>query len=204
MKNLEVEIEERFSFLKRYIGEKITSLLSTPYWSEKIHLISSNTAIVSTTAGPLYFACAYYQADMFYSEGEDVLFSVTEGRGDIDYVSLDSIPLETETENETILDISLVYDEVANSERTLRYPVGVFLLTAKGNIAVWRDSMDVFLLGFDARNAGYDELWDIDELWSGFLSVPPFSVKRIAYSYLKGERSMIDERKYFPPDDEEE
>ena len=197
-----------FSFLRKYIGATLTAIGSTPYWMEKKHLTSSNTVIVSTTAGPLSFACAYYQADLFYDENEDVLFSVKEGESDIEYTSLDGIPLETEKRDETILDISLVYDEVTALDRkandkTLRYPVAVFFHTDRGTAAVWRDSMDVFLLGYDGKNATLGELWNLDELWDGFLSVPPFSVKRCVHSFGKNETSLSVEKKYYPPEDAE-
>lgn len=197
-----------YSFLGKYIGATVTAIDATPYWMEKKHLVSSNTVIVSTTAGQLSFACAYYQADLFWDENEDVLFSVKEGESDIEYTSLDGIPLETEKKDENILDISLVYDEVTALDRkangkVLIYPVAVFFHTDRGDVAVWRDSMDVFLLGYDGKNATVSELWPLDELWEGFLSVPPFSVKRFIHSFGKNETAVSEEKKYYPSEDSE-
>ena len=201
-----MEITEEFGFLKYYIGKKLTGVETTPYWSEKKHLTMSNTVVIHTNAGPLCFSCSPYQADLFYEENEDVLFSVSEQRSEIEYSSLDDIPLGMEKRNETIIDISLVYDEVAalnksDSDKVLTYPVAVTITTCDSAIGIWRDSMDVSLIGYEGECMTGKRLWPVDELWGDYFGVPPFSVKRSGYSYYEEGPVYSEEKKFFPPSD---
>lgn len=203
---IEMIITEEFGFLKYYIEKKLTGVETTPYWSEKKRLTSSNTVVIHTDAGPLYFSCSPHQADLFYEENEDVLFSVSEERSGIEYSSLDDIPLGMEQRNETIIDISLVYDEVSalkksDSDKIITYPVAVTVSTYDSMIGIWRDSMDVSLIGYEGDCMSGNRLWPVDELWGDYFGVPPFSVKRTAYSYYEGGTVYIEEKKFFPSSD---
>ncbi len=196
---------DEFGFLADYIGKQITALETTPYWSEKKHLTSSNTVVVTTDAGPIYFTCSCHQADFLYEENEDVLFSVSEGKSGVEYSSLDDIPLQTEKRDDRILDISLVYDEVKSRDcsinKTVTYPVGVFFHTDNSTIGIWRDSMDVSLLACVGEAAFIGKLWPLDELWGDYFSVPPFTVTRQAYSFYEEGVIYHEEKEYFPPYD---
>ncbi len=201
-----MKITEEFDFLKHYIGKKLTGVETTPYWSEKKRLTSSNTVVIQTDAGPLYFSCSPHLADLFYEENEDVLFSVSENRSGVEYSSLDDIPLRMEKRNETIIDISLVYDEVSalkesDSEKILSYPVAVIITTCDSAIGIWRDSMDVSLIGYEGECMLVNRFWPVEELWGDYFGVPPFSVKRIDYSYYEGGPVYTEEKKFFPPSD---
>lgn len=201
-----MEITEEFGFLKYYIGKKLTGVETTPYWSEKKHLTSSNTVVLHTDAGPLYFSCSPHQADLFYEENEDVLFSVSEQRSETEYSALDDIPLGMGKRNETIIDISLVYDEVTSlgksvSDKILTYPVAIFIYTSDSTIGVWRDSMDVSLIGYEGDCMTGNRLWPVDELWGDYFGVPPFSVKRTGFSYYEGGPVYSEEKKFFPSSD---
>ncbi len=203
---IKMKITEEFGFLKYYIGKKLTGVETTPYWSEKKRLTSSNTVVIHTNAGPLYFSCSPRQADLFYEENEDVLFTVSEQWSETEYSALDDIPLGTEKRDETIIDISLVYDEVSalnrnDSEKILTYPVAVTIATYDSVIGVWRDSMDVSLIGYEGECMTGNRLWPVDELWGDYFGVPPFSVKRTGYSYYEGGPVYSEEKKFFPSSD---
>ncbi len=201
-----MKITEEFGFLEYYIGKKLTGVETTPYWSEKRHITMSNTVVIHTDRGPLFFSCSPHMTDLFYEEGEDVLFSVSETARSVEYSSLDDIPPRKEKRDETIIDIELVYDEVTALEkseesRILTYPVSVFISTYDSIIAVWRDSMDVSLLCYEGEYATLNVLWPIDELWGDYFGVPPFMVKRRVYSYYEEGEVYSEEKRYFPPSD---
>ena len=166
-----MKLIEDYAFLGRFLGKRIECVSYAPYWSEARKRTGGNMAVVDFGEDRIYVTVSARETEYMGEKNEDVDFEISEGSPSVPYSSIDDIPPVDYYVGSVVEDIFLVYDEVKPSgkDEKIVYPVAVFFRTAAGIVTVWRDSMDVSLVSADLHSPGPGELWNPDELWSGWM-----------------------------------
>jgi hypothetical protein len=191
---------EDYTFLNSFLGKRIECVSYAQYWSKARMRTGGNTAVVDFGEERIYATVSARETEYMGEKNEDVDFEISVGSPKVPFSSIDDIPPVDYYVGSVVEDILLVYDEVKPSgeNEEIVYPVAVFFRTAEGAVAFWRDSMDVSLVSADLSSPGSGELWNPDELWSGWSDVPPFFFRRMQYSFSLKELSVLEEKKYYP------
>ena len=191
---------EDYAFLNSFLGKRIWCVSYAQYWSEARRRTGGNTAVVDFGEERIFVTVSARETEYIGEKNEDVDLEISVGSPSVPYSSIDDVSLVDYYVGSVVEDIFLVYDEVKPSgkDEKIVYPVALFFRTAAGTVAVWRDSMDVSLVSADLSSPGPVELWNPDELWSGWSDVPPFCFMRMQYSFSLKELTVLEEKKYFP------
>ena len=197
-------MEEKFSvfnFLKKYADKKLISIQSAPQWPEEAKHVSDEVTLNFSDGSQLVVSSSFDDVDTFFSIDEDVVFSINETSGHEPFCNIGDTKIITILVDENIISIKVYFDEVSYtdkkiSDKTLSYPIGLFIRTANKSIGICKDYLEAAWLDADYSNADETLLYPLDSRWGEYEDVAPFVVKRQAKDYITGDVSLIEEKNF--------
>jgi hypothetical protein len=190
-----------FSFLKQYKNKRLLSIQTVPYWPAGSNHVSDEVVLSFSGNSQLVVNSKYDDVDMFFSEDEDVVFSIREEKSHEAFSNIEELKMTTILVDETPRSISIVYDEVSYadksiSDKTIQYPLALFIEAESRTIGIWRDVQNATWLNANYNNASIKQLFPIEDQWSDFEDVPHFTVCRKCTNQFTGETLVIDSKTF--------
>lgn len=190
-----------FSFLRKYADKKLISIQSAPQWPEEAKHVSDEVTLNFSDGSQLVVSSSYDDVDTFFAVDEDVVFSINEASDHEPFCNIGDTKIITILVDENIVSIKVYYDEVSYadkkiSDKTLSYPIGIFIQTASRSIGICKDYLEAAWLDADYSNADETLLYPLDSCWGEYEDVAPFVVKRQAKNYITGEVNLIEEKQF--------
>ena len=194
-------MKEEYSFLKQYKNKKLLSIQTVPHWPAGSNHVSDEVVLSFSGNSQLVVNSRYDVVDMFFTEDEDVVFSIREEKSYEAFSNIAELQMSTILVDEYPKNISIVYDEVSFSDKsisdkTIQYPLALYVETESRTIGIWRDVQNATWLNSNYNNASIKQLFPIEEQWGDFENVPHFTVIRKSLNQFTGE-SFIVENKTF-------
>ena len=190
-----------FSFLKQYINKRLLSIQTVPYWPAGSNHVSDEVVLCFSGNSQLVVSSKYDDVDMFFTEDEDVVFSIREEKTYEAFSNIDELKMTTILVDETPRSISIVFDEVSFadksiSDKTIQYPLALYIETESRTVGIWRDVQNATWLNANYNNASIKQLFSIEDQWSDFENVPHFTVCRKCTNQFTGESFIVDNKTF--------
>jgi hypothetical protein len=190
-----------FSFLKQYINKRLLSIQTVPYWPAGSNHVSDEVVLCFSGNSQLVVNSKYDDVDMFFTEDEDVVFSIREEKSYEAFSNIDELKMTTILVDETPRSINIVFDEVSFadksiSDKTIQYPLALYIETESRTVGIWRDVQNATWLNANYNNASIKQLFSIEDQWSDFENVPHFTVCRKCTNQFTGESFIVDNKTF--------
>ena len=197
-------MEKKFSIynnLKYYGSKEFISIQTAPQWPEEGKHVSDEVTLNFSDGSQIVVSSAFGNVDTFFSIDEDVIFSIREEYGHIPFCNIGDTPVTTILVGERIVSIKVYFDEVSYADRnmsdkSLSYPIGLFIRTPNRSIGICKDYLEASWLDADYTDADEALMYPLDSRWGVYDDVASFVVKRESKDYLTGEVCKVEEKKY--------
>lgn len=190
-----------YNFLKKYGDKKLISIQTAPQWPEEGKHVSDEVTLNFSDGSQIVVSAEFDDVDTFFSIDEDVVFSIKEEHGHEPFCNIGETPITTILVDESVVSIKVYFDEVSYadksiSDKTISYPIGLFIRTADRSIGICKDCMEASWLDADYTDADESLLYPLDSRWGVYEDVDSFVVRRKAKDYITEEVVLAEEKKF--------
>lgn len=190
-----------FEFLKKYGDKKLISIQSIPQWPENGKHVSDEVTLNFADGSQLVVSSSCENIDTFFDVEEDVVFAIREDTGHEPFCNIGDYKMSSILVDENPESIKVFFDEISYadksiSDKTLVFPVGLFIKTAKRSIGITRDVMIGVWLDANYFNADNNLMYSLDERWDSYEGVDSFIVKRQSKEYISGKVELTEEKQF--------
>lgn len=196
-----INVINNYYFLREYGSKRLLSIETIPQWPEDGNHVSDVVTLNFSDNSQIVVTSSFADVDTFFDVEEDVVFSIREDSGYEPYCNVDGTNMMTIFVNEKINSIQVIFDEISYvdksiSDKTLTFPIGLFIKTNNRSIGISREILDATWLNADYNNADLSILYSIDARWEDFEDVDSFVVKRFSKDYLSDKIEIIEQKQY--------
>ncbi len=190
-----------FDFLKKYGEKKLLSIQSIPQWPENGHHVSDEVTINFADGSQLVVTSSFADVDTFFDVDEDVVFAIREDFGYEPFSNIGDAKMTTILVDEKPETIQVFFDEISYadksiSDKTIVFPVGLFIKTKTRTIGICRDVLNAVWLDANYFNAEPNLMYSLDSRWEDFEDVDSFVVRRLVKEYISGQIQLVEEKQF--------
>lgn len=190
-----------YNFLKNYGVKRLISIQTAPQWPEEGKHVSDEVTLNFSDGSQIVVSAAFDDVDTFFGIDEDVVFSIKEELRHEPFCNIGETPITTILVNEKVISIKVYFDNISYadrsiSEKSLSYPIGLFIRTKNRSIGICRDAMEATWLDADYTDADESLLYSLDSRWGVYEDVDSFVVRRESKDYITDEVLLVEEKKF--------
>lgn len=190
-----------YNFLKIYGEKKLISIQTAPLWPEEGKHVSDEVTLNFSEGSQIVVSASFDNVDTFFNIDEDVVFSIKEEHGHNPFCNIGETPIATILVDERAISIKVYFDTIyyvdrSISEKSLSYPIGLFIQTKTRSIGICRDAMEATWLDADYTDADESLLYSLDSRWGAYEDVDSFVVRRESIDYITDEVLLVEEKKF--------
>lgn len=190
-----------FEFLKNYGEKKLISIQSIPQWPNNGNHVSDEVALNFDDGSQLIVSSSFEDVDLLFDVDEDVTFEIKETAGYEPFCNIVDAKMTTFLVDEKPEAIKVYYDVVSYvdksiSNKTLIFPVGLFITTPTRTIGICRDVLNAVWLDANYFNADQNLMYKLNDRWGNYEGVDSFVVKRQVKEYISGIVEVTENRQF--------